>query len=193
MKLPDGRTKKERLTHVNEEFKYYVQEQWDTKQWVDQHDVAEDRKTAEQAIQERVHHIKTDTQDTVISQMFDHITKLTRNVWLTHLRTLLDSNGHIRSGQVKEDVIEDLRLYYFLGSRKKMRVSNSAEQEGEAGRKSKALLPPRSPAPFSWFLLPAARLRPCLHPPARLLPWMKIVGSVKGAWRMKDALFLLTG
>jgi hypothetical protein len=45
--------------------------------------------------------------------MFDHITKLTRNVWLPHLRTLLDSNGHIRSGQVKEDVIEALRLYYF--------------------------------------------------------------------------------
>ena len=49
----------------------------------------------------------------MISQMFDHITKLTRNIWLTHLRTFLDSNDHIRSGQVKEDVIEALRLYYF--------------------------------------------------------------------------------
>jgi hypothetical protein len=93
MMLADGRAKKEDLEHVNDVFKYHVQEKWDTKQWVDQHGVADDRKTAEQSIQERVHHIKTDTQDTEISQMFDHITKLDHNVWLPHLRTLLDGPG----------------------------------------------------------------------------------------------------
>ena len=93
MMLADGRAKKERLAHANDAFKYHVQEKWDTMQWVDQHGVAEDSKTAEQSIQERVHHIKTDTQDTAISQMFYHITKLARNVWLPHLRTLLDGPG----------------------------------------------------------------------------------------------------
>ncbi len=76
---------------------------------MDQYDVAEDKKTPVHSIRERVHHIKTDTQETVISSMYDTITKLTHNFWLSHLRTLLDSNGHVHSGQVKEDVIEVLR------------------------------------------------------------------------------------
>ena len=82
MMLADGRAKEERLAHPNDAFKYHVQEKWDTNQWVDHHDVVEDRKNAEQSIQQCVHHIKTDTEDTVIYQMFDHITKLARNVWL---------------------------------------------------------------------------------------------------------------
>ena len=50
MMLADGRAKKERLAHANDAFKYHVQEKWDTKQWVDQHVEAEDRKIAEQSI-----------------------------------------------------------------------------------------------------------------------------------------------
>jgi hypothetical protein len=79
MMITDG-TAKECLVHVNDTFKYHVEEKWDTNQWVDQYDVVEDRNITDQSIQERVHHIKTDTQDTVISQMFDHITKLVRHV-----------------------------------------------------------------------------------------------------------------
>jgi hypothetical protein len=52
-------------------------------------------------------------QETVISSMYDTITKLTQIIWMSHLLTLLDSNGNIRSGQVKEDVIEVLHLHYF--------------------------------------------------------------------------------
>jgi hypothetical protein len=80
---------------------------------VDHHGVVEDKKTPAQSIQERVHHIKTDTQETVISSMYDTITNLAHNVWLPHLHTLLDSNDHIHSGQVKEDVIETLHQHYF--------------------------------------------------------------------------------
>ena len=45
--------------------------------------------------------------------MSDTITRFVRNVCLPHLRTILDSNRHIRSDQVKEDVIEGLHLHYF--------------------------------------------------------------------------------
>jgi hypothetical protein len=79
MKLTDSRVK-ERLEHLNDTFKYQVECKWESKGWVDQPDVAEDKKTPAQSIQERVHHIKTDTQETVISSMYDTITKLTRNV-----------------------------------------------------------------------------------------------------------------
>ncbi len=78
--LTDGRTKKERLTHSNNTFKYQVVNKWEDKEWVDQNVVAEDKKTPVQSIQERVHHIKTDTQETVISSMYDTITKVARNV-----------------------------------------------------------------------------------------------------------------
>jgi hypothetical protein len=109
MNLVDGGSKKECLVYSNDPFKYQVERKWETKEWVDQYDVAEDKKTPVQSIQERVHHIKTDTQEKEISSMYDTITKFTHNVWLSHLRTLLDSSGHIHSGQVKEDVIEVLR------------------------------------------------------------------------------------
>ncbi len=68
------------LTHSNDVFKYQVENKWETKEWVDQYGVTEDKKTPAQSIQERVHHIKTDTQETVISSMYDTITKLARNV-----------------------------------------------------------------------------------------------------------------
>ncbi len=62
VKLADGRSKKERLDHYNKTFQYQVESKWETKEWVDQYGVAEDKKTPVQSIQERVHHIKTDTQ-----------------------------------------------------------------------------------------------------------------------------------
>ena len=80
MKLADDRVKKESLTHVNDAFQYHVKNKWDTKQWVDQHGVEEDKKTAEKTIQESVHDTTSDTEDTAISYMFDHITKLARHV-----------------------------------------------------------------------------------------------------------------
>ncbi len=109
MTLVDDRVKKERLVHSNDTFKYQVENKCEVKEWVDQYGVSEDKKTPDQSLQERVHHIKTDTQEKVISSMYDTITKIVHNVCLTHLCTLLDSNGHIRSGQVKEDVIQALR------------------------------------------------------------------------------------
>ena len=113
MKLCDGRVKRERLAHQNDAFKYQIKSMWDAKKWVDQHGATEDKKTPDMCIQERVSDIKTDADSTAISGMADAIMKLARNVFLPHLRTLLDSNGHIRSGQVKENVIEALRLHYF--------------------------------------------------------------------------------
>jgi hypothetical protein len=80
MKLADGRAKKERLAHHNKAFEYQVESKWEDKEWVDHHGVAEDKKTPAQSIQERVYHIKTDTQETAISSMHDTITKLVRNV-----------------------------------------------------------------------------------------------------------------
>jgi hypothetical protein len=80
MKLADGRSKKALLTHSNDTFKYQVENKWEDKEWVDQHAVAEDKKIPAQSIQERVRHIKTDTQETVISSMYDTITTLSRNV-----------------------------------------------------------------------------------------------------------------
>ncbi len=64
MKFDDGRVKKEWLTHSNDTFQYQVQSKWEVKEWVDQHVVAEEKKTPVQSIQERVHHIRTDTQAT---------------------------------------------------------------------------------------------------------------------------------
>ena len=80
MKLADDRVKKESLTHANDAFQYHVKNKWDTKQWVDQHGVEEDKKTAEKTIQESVHDTTSDTEDTAISYMLDHITKLARHV-----------------------------------------------------------------------------------------------------------------
>ena len=113
IKLVDGRDKRERLVYQNNVFEHQVQSKWDDQQWVDQYDITEDKKTPPQCIQERFDDIKTDTQETCISIMFDTITRSDRNVCLPHLHTFLDSNGHIRSGQVKEDDIEALRLHYF--------------------------------------------------------------------------------
>ena len=56
MKLSDGRAK-ECLSHYNKVFHYQVEIKWEAKEWVDQHGVAEDKKTPAQSIQERVHHI----------------------------------------------------------------------------------------------------------------------------------------
>jgi hypothetical protein len=108
-----------------------VESKWEVKEWVDQDGVAEDKKTPAQSIQERVHHIKTDTQETAISSMHDTITKFANNVWLTHLSTLLDSNGHIRSGQVEEDVFEALRLHYFE-YKKKLRPNKYGQTERDS-------------------------------------------------------------
>jgi hypothetical protein len=135
MKLADGRVKKERLSLYKDTFQYQVESKWETKEWVDQHGVEEVKKTPSQSIQERVHHIKTDTQETLISSMYDTITKLDLNVWMTHLRTLLDSNGHIHSGQVKEDVFETLHLHYFeykknLRPNKYGQTERDSEKEG---------------------------------------------------------------
>ena len=59
--------------------------------------------------------------------MFDTITRFVRNVWLTHLHTLLDSNGHIRSGQVKEDLVEGLRRRsYALESMEKLNATGKS-------------------------------------------------------------------
>ncbi len=55
------------LTHYNDVFQYQVDNKWEVKEWVDQHGVSEDKKTPAQSIQERVHHIKTDIQETTIS------------------------------------------------------------------------------------------------------------------------------
>jgi hypothetical protein len=115
MKLVDCRTKKERLTHYKLVFQYQVENKWETKEWVDQHDVTEDKKTPDQSIQKRVHHIKTDTQETVISSMYDTITKLPLNFCLCHLRTILDSNDPIHSGQVEEDVFWSSRRGRYYG------------------------------------------------------------------------------
>jgi hypothetical protein len=112
-KLAEGRKKSERLLHQNEAFKFQVQSKWDDKVWVDQHGNAETKKTPTQCIAERVQDIKEDTLDTAISAQYTTITKLARNVWLPNLRKLLDPQGGIRTGQVKEDVIEALRLQYF--------------------------------------------------------------------------------
>jgi hypothetical protein len=85
----------------------------DSKQWVDQLGVVEDKTTTAKSIQDRCCVIKTDTDRTPISTVVEKIMRLTRNVFLPKLRKLLDSNGHIRSGQQREDVREAIRLFYF--------------------------------------------------------------------------------
>ena len=112
-KLCDGRNKRDRFEHLNDTYQYYVQVMWDSKQWVDQLGVAEDKTTPAKSIQDRCCVIKTDTDRTTISTVVEKIMSLTRNVFLSKLWKLLDSNGHIRSGQQKEDVREAIRLFYF--------------------------------------------------------------------------------
>jgi hypothetical protein len=112
-RLCDGRNKRDRFAHFNDTYEYYVQVMWDSKQWVDQLGVAEDKTTPAKSIQDRCCVIKTDTDRTPISTVVEKIIRLTRNVFLPKLRKLLDSNGNIRSGQQKEDVREAIRLFYF--------------------------------------------------------------------------------
>ena len=50
---------------------------------------------------------------------------------MPHLHTFLDSNGHIRSGQVKEDVIEALLLHYFE-YKKKLRPNKYGQTERDS-------------------------------------------------------------
>jgi hypothetical protein len=61
MKITGSRTKRELLTHQNDDFKYQVQSKWDAQVREDEHGIAEDKKTPAICIQERVHDIKTDT------------------------------------------------------------------------------------------------------------------------------------
>jgi hypothetical protein len=80
---------------------------------VDQLVVSEDKTTPDKIIQDRCCVIKTDTDRTPISTVVEKIIRLTHNVFLPKLNKLLDSNGHIRSGQQKEDVREAILLFYF--------------------------------------------------------------------------------
>jgi hypothetical protein len=111
-KLCDGRNKRDRFVHFNESYQYYIKLMYDSKQWVDQLGVAEDKTTPEKSIQDRCIVIQTNTDRTPISTVVERIIRLSSNVFLPKLRKLLDSNGHIRSGQQKEDVREAIRLFY---------------------------------------------------------------------------------
>jgi hypothetical protein len=86
---------------------------WETNKCLDQPGVAEDKKTPDKCIQDRVCDIKTDTERTPIFTMVENIMSLDDNIFLPKLRKLLDSNGHIRSVQQREDVLETLRLFFF--------------------------------------------------------------------------------
>ena len=60
---------------------------------------------------ERVQDIKSNTDRSPISTVTERIIRISKTVMLPQLRKLLDANGHIRSGQQKEDVKEALRLF----------------------------------------------------------------------------------
>jgi hypothetical protein len=113
-KLCDVRNKRDRFTHINDTYQYYVKVMWDSQQWVDQLVVTEEKTTPAQTIQDLRCVIKTDTDLTPISTVVEKIMRFTHNVFLPKLRKLLDSNGHIRSDQQKEDVLEAIRLFYFV-------------------------------------------------------------------------------
>jgi hypothetical protein len=132
-RLCDDRNKRDRFAHFNDTYEYYVQVMWDSKHWVDQLGVAEDKTTPVKSIQDRCCVIKTDTDRTPISTVVEKIIRLTRNVFLPKLRKLLDSNGHIRSGQQKEDVREAIRLFYFAYF-KMTRSKKSLNCEGGWGK-----------------------------------------------------------
>jgi hypothetical protein len=83
---------------------------------VDQFGVPEDKSTLVMSIQDRVFDVKTNTQNTPIFGLVEspeRIMRLSRNVFLPQLRKLLDSNGHIRSGQQRENVLDTLSLKHF--------------------------------------------------------------------------------
>jgi hypothetical protein len=65
--LCDGRSKKERLAHMNTAYQFQVATMVATQKWVDQFGVAEDKITPDQSIHERVHDIKSNTEKTPIS------------------------------------------------------------------------------------------------------------------------------
>ena len=109
--------------HFNDTYEYYVQVMWDSKQWVDQLGVAEDKTTPAKSIQDRCRVIKTDTDRTPISTVVEKIIRLTRNVFLSKLCKLLDSNEHIRSVQQKEGVREAIRLFYFAYVKMRQEIS----------------------------------------------------------------------
>ena len=111
--LCDGRSKKERLAHMNTAYKFQVETMVATKKWVDQFGVAEDKITPEQSLDERVQDIKSNTDRSPISTVTERIIRISKTVMLPQLRKLLDANGHIHSGQQKEDVNEALRLFYW--------------------------------------------------------------------------------
>jgi hypothetical protein len=132
-RLCDGRNKRDRFTHFNDTYEYYVQVMWDPKQWVDQLGVAEDKTTPAKSIQDRCCVIKTDNDHTTISTVVEEIIRLTRNVFLPKLHKFLDSNGHIRSDQQNEDVREVIRLFYFayVNMTHSKKSINCDESEGD--------------------------------------------------------------
>ena len=81
-KLCDGRNKRDLFTHFNESYEYYIKLMYDSKQWVDQLGVAEDKTTPDKSIQDRCILIKTDTDRTRISTVVEKIIRLARNVFL---------------------------------------------------------------------------------------------------------------
>jgi len=133
--LCDGRSKKERLAHMNTAYKFQVETMVATKKWVDQFGVAEDKITPEQSLDERVQDIKSNTDRSPISTVTERIIRISKTVMLPQLRKLLDANGHIRSGQQKEDVNEALRLFYYehVQSKSKKGLQSDSEGSGEEG------------------------------------------------------------
>ena len=59
--LCDGRSKRERLAHMNTAFKFQVESMLTANKWLDQFGVAEDKTTPAKSIQDRVHDIKSNT------------------------------------------------------------------------------------------------------------------------------------
>ena len=115
---------------MNTVYKFQVESMVATKKWVDQFGVAEDKITPDQSIHERVHDIKSNTERSPISTMNERIMRISRNVMLPQLRKLLDANGHIRSGQQKEDVKEALRLFYYEEVNRPRKKGKASDSEG---------------------------------------------------------------
>jgi hypothetical protein len=161
-RLCDGRNKRDHFTHFNDTYEYYVQVTWDSKQWVDQLSVGEDKTTPVKSIQDRCCVIKTDTDHTTISTVVEKIIRLTHNVFLTKLRKFLDSNGHIRSGQQKEDVREAIRLFYFVYV-KMPRHFPVADRTSSPSPSSPAPLPDVLDEVATIPHTPVSRPRPCME------------------------------
>jgi len=120
---------------MNTTYEFQVESMHEAKKWVDQFGAVEDKITPAQSIQERVHEIKSNTEGTPISSVTERIMRISKNVMLPQLRKLLDANGHIRSGQQKEDVKEALRLFYYdhVQSKSKKGKQSDSDGSGEEG------------------------------------------------------------